>query len=129
MCRKPHDTGRLIIITSVAERASQREHCDINDGTPHYHTIRVENQRRETVRVKARSSATTVEFTPAAAPPTTWNADFFGGSRTITRERASTTVPVTHHLHDTITTEFEYSWDDPFTPEEPTVTLQIQVNL
>jgi c-di-GMP-binding flagellar brake protein YcgR len=127
VCNNKYDTRRLVIFTSRAELSSGREHCDINNGKTHHYAIKVENQRRETVIIKASTHAKyhCVEFPNTA----TWLADFSAAGQQITSERAQTNVTQASRQHDQIITSLEYSWDDPFVAEEPPIPLQIQVNL
>ena len=89
MCEDKAQPVKLLIIRSVTELSSGKKCCAVNNGSPHAHAIKAENQRYEKVHIKGnivtRSTKKQLTFSSAwhrhgiGCPPTSGFVDFLIG--------------------------------------------------
>ena len=133
MCEKEARPLKLLVLTSVTEVSSGRKCCAVNNGRPHTHVIRAENQRREKIHirgvVRTRSSVKQLMFSKVGSTADEWNVDFNAYGQIISSEEAQIHVGAVHSKMEDIEAELEYRYDDPFDANYKTLSMTIGVTL
>jgi hypothetical protein len=90
MCEDSKNPVKLLVLTSISQLLSGTKCCSVNNGKPHVHCIKAENQRHEKIHIKGtvstRSGSGQLSFTLASTPQ--WDVDFFAYGQRVKNETA-----------------------------------------
>jgi hypothetical protein len=132
MCEQSVEPVKLLKIKSVAE-ALGNKCCFVNNGKPHAHVLKAENQRRERVHVKGhvttRSAKKQLIFLSAGNTGDDWTVDFIAYGQRISSQQADIIIGAVHSRNEDIEAELQYEYDDPFSQGYTSFSLTIPVNL
>jgi len=133
MCEDKRQPASLFIVKSVSALSSGKKCCAINNGKPHEHRIKAENQRHEWVKIRGkvttRSLCKQMTFTCAGVTGSDWDVDFVAYGQTISSQEAAITVGTVHSKSEDIQADLEYCYDDPFNTTYTKFSMLIPVNL
>jgi hypothetical protein len=133
MCEDKRQPASLLIVKSVSALSSGKKCCAVNNGKPHEHRIKVENQRHEWVhiqgKVMTRSAHKQMTFTRAGMKGDEWDVDFIAYGQTISSQEATITVGTVHSKSEDIKADLEYCYDDPFNTTYTGFSMMIPVTL
>jgi hypothetical protein len=133
MCDATVQPVKLLIIRSVTELASGNKCCSLNNGKPHVHCLKAENQRRERVHIKGkvttRSLSKQLSFSRAGTTGSEWVVDFLAYGQRISTQQADITLTTVHSPTEDLTADLEYEYDDPFSKGYSSTSVTIPVTL
>lgn len=133
MCEDKCQPTSLLIVKSMSALSSGKKCCAVNNGKPHEHRIKAENQRYEWVHIRGnvttRSARKQMTFTCAGVTGDGWDVDFMAYGQIITSQEASITVGTVHTKSEDIKADLEYLYDDPFNTKYTGFSMMIPVSL
>ena len=133
MCEDKRHPANLLMVKSLTELASGKKCCAVNNGKPHHHCLKAENQRREKVHIRGnvttRSPNKQLDFTQAGRTGPDWDVDFLAYGQQITEQRAAISIGTVHSSAEDIEAQLEYEYDDPFSSGYTSFSLTIPVKL
>jgi hypothetical protein len=133
MCEDSARPVKLLILTSLTELAHGKKCCSVNNGKPHVHRIKAENQRHEKVHVRGnvttRSGLGQLAFAKGASSGQQWSVDFLAYGQKITSEAANILVQTVQKSAEDIEANLEYKYDDPWSNAYSSLTLTVGVQL
>src|SRR5258708_6313153 len=116
MCEDKAQPVKLLIVKSVTELSSGKKCCAVNNGSPHAHAIKAENQRYEKVHIKGnvvtRSRKKQLSFSSAGSARTDWDVDFLAYGQSISGQAADIIIGSVHSYKEDIEAHLEYEYDD-----------------
>lgn len=121
MCEDKNSPVKLLAVKSVTELMSGKKCCSVNNGSPHRHCIKAENQRREKVHIRGnvitRSNNKQLMFSNIGNAEEAWGVDLLAYGQCISIQSASIMVGRVHSKQEDIVANLEYRYDDPFNPD------------
>lgn len=133
MCEDSANPVKLLILTSLSEVVTGKKCCSVNNGKPHVHRIKAENQRHEKVHVRGhvttRSGLGQLKFAKTGNSGAQWAVDFLAYGQRITSEAADIVVHTVQKTGEDIEANLEYRFDDPWDKNYSSLTLTIPVQL
>jgi hypothetical protein len=133
MCEGKKQPASLLTIRSVTRLASGKKCCAVNNGSPHNHCIKAENQRREKAHIQGtvstRSANKQLSFAHAGQTHQDWNVDFLAYGQQISTQHATIIVGTVHSSSEDVEARLEYEYDDPFSTGYTSFSITIPVSL
>jgi hypothetical protein len=133
MCEDKNQPASLLLVRSISALCSGKKCCAVNNGKPHEHRIKAENQRHERVHIRGnvttRSARKQMTFTRAGVTGNDWDVDFIAYGQTVSSQEAAIAVGTVHSKSEDIKADLEYCYDDPFNTSYAGFSMMISVNL
>jgi hypothetical protein len=134
MCEDKSQPAKLLTVRSLTQLVAGKKCCAVNNGSPHNHCIKAENQRRERVHIKGtvttRSAKKQLSFARAGnTRGDDWDVDFLAYGQQITTQHAAIIIGSVHSPTEDIEAHLQYKYDDPFSTGYTNFSIAIPVTL